>query len=635
MDPKQIENLQAGFKNVSEKLGELCEKESSFSAGMRLLASHSDELIVQMAQLKQLLQDIKLDAVLQSPLSSSVRPAQQPEILSRNIEAFEEKLSVPENTIASPEIPQKAAFGEPPTPAHEPRLEPNPESQTEATNPISRTMDSYERERLGEIKLPLQNEEGNFEFQLGIKWLSRIGIVALLIGLAMALSYSFPNFTKEMKILTGFVLAGGMYGIGHWLFRQAPVLGRILQGGGISIGYLSLFSVFFIPEVQLVTAPQVGLVLLLAYVAGILALAHKLNSQTVALLSLAFGYYTAGYSESYLIAFWSAAILSLGTIGVARLHQNWNIIAKANLVGAFWIYLAWNHRVPMGDISGKLYLAYTFVLFHAVSLLRARQGDVALNLLNISGFFLLFRLTQPDPQPAGSLEYILAGIQFGSFMILNTLYPERKQDSLPYGLLITALVFSVLGIMRFFDTQSMSAVLTAVALCLGLLSIKGTYQKVLVVSTYLLLFFSMFQILIAWPNLSDQVQVVTVAWFGMSTLILESTAFKAHNLALRLIIMIVSMLLFWATILDAVPSEWRTVSFISTGFSLLTLGFILPRKFYRWSGLTWIFVIGGFSLLADLVSLSTGYKIILFILLGAGLLAGSYGYALLEKRLKK
>ena len=96
-----------------------------------------------------------------------------------------------------------------------------------------------------------KNPFENFEFNLGIKWLSRIGIAALLIGLVMALGYSFPHFTNWMKILTGFVLSVSFFGIGTKLFEKAPILSRILQGGGVSVGYLSLFAMFFIPDVQL------------------------------------------------------------------------------------------------------------------------------------------------------------------------------------------------------------------------------------------------------------------------------------------------------------------------------------------------------------------------------------------------
>jgi hypothetical protein len=124
-------------------------------------------------------------------------------------------------------------------------------------------------------------------------------------------------------------------------------------------------------------------------------------------------------------------------------------------------------------------------------------------------------------------------------------------------------------------------------------------------------------------------------WLSVTAFLLEGIAFRSHPAPLRGVVLAAPMILYLAAIWSAVPSEWRTISMVLSGFVLLAVGFAVRRKVYRWIGLGWIFALGGFSLIGDLVMLSTVYKILLFILLGVGLLGGSYGYVLLEKALRE
>lgn len=294
-------DLKETFYNIEVALYRICNKEEKLTQQMRNLADQTDQVITEVRHLKELLAEVPLDQ-LQTLITA---PASEPKPVQKEIEPAPISLLEPG--------PQVVLADANPTIYTEPVPEPSP--------PIIHP-------EILESQPHFSNEVGHFELDLGIKWLSRIGIVALLLGIAMALSYSFPSFPKEMKILTGFILTALLFFGGGKLYPSSPVLGRILQGGGLSVGYLSIFAMFFIPDVQLFQAGGVGIFLLFSYVGLVLSLAHKMNSQTVAILSLTFGYYTATYSESHITAFLSTAILSLGAVAVTRLHQDWKWLPK-------------------------------------------------------------------------------------------------------------------------------------------------------------------------------------------------------------------------------------------------------------------------------------------------------------------
>jgi len=476
--------------------------------------------------------------------------------------------------------------------------------------------------------------QSSFELDMGIKWLSRIGIVALLIGIAMALCYTFPSFSNPMKIFSGFVIAGILYGSGHFLYQKANTLGRILQGGGLSVGYLSLFAIFFIPGVQLLDNAGLGLFSLFCYVGMALFLAHRLSSQTVALLSLAFGYYTSGYAVSAEIAFLASSILSLTTVGLAKLHPEWRIISKANLVGAFITYAVWNCRVNQYDqVTGKTYLIFTFLLFHIVSLLRAQSGDMLLSQLNTFGFYLLYLTTQPTLGSFGVFEGMIASVQLSSLAILKLQGREEKSELLAQGLLMTGLLFVGIATVRYFDGKLVSAIFAAEAFSMAFLSVRSQYRRMLEVTAYIFLFLAYFLMFPVWGQLDKTSLTVSSSWIGLVTVLIETIPFKAHSKAVRTSLLVCVHLLALCTIMMISTPEWRTMSIMAVGFLELGIGFAFQRKVYRVLSLAWIFVIGGISMLLDMASLSTGYKILLFILLGIGLLVGSFFYSLLAKRL--
>lgn len=288
----------------------------------------------------------------------------------------------------------------------------------------------------------------------------------------------------------------------------------------------------------------------------------------------------------------------------------------------------------MGDLSAKVYLIYTYALFHIVSILRGKSGEVFLNQMNTLSFYALYTLTQPAFGMPGTFEFLIAGIQLGSLLLYKSIHSDESDTPSSYGLLLLTLLFMGIGTLRYFEGMTLPTVLTAEALLTGFLSLRGHYRSILTGVSYVLFFFAICQLFPVWSSLSDSTLILTVGWMMIAGVLLEAMPFRHHENVGRGALLGICTILFLSALLSAMPSQWRTISMISTGFIFLATGFCARRKLYRWLGLGWIFLIGGFSILGDMAHLSMGYKILLFILLGVGLLGGSYGYSLMQKHLK-
>ncbi len=601
----------------------ICKRETQLSEQMRKLADYTEHLTADIETVRHLLAQLPVDD-LTNVLPNSRLPIAAVAASVEEQSSVEQEADIPDSVLAADALLLSESA--------QAKAADTPESfdaEPEMINPVglSGSQPLY-------MKTPSKTSD-QFEMDLGIRWLSRIGIVALLIGLAMALSYTFPSFPNAMKILTGFIIAAGLFFGGGWLYKGMPVLGRILQGGGLSVGYLSVFATFFIPGVQLLTAPGLGLFSLFAYVGLVLGLAHRMPSQTVAMLSLAFGYYTAGYAESSTIALLSSGILSLGTIGLLKFHQDWKILPKINLLGALSSYLYWFHTGLYNDLTAQLYLGYTFLLFHTASMLRGDKGDIVLNQMNVIGFYAIYSSTQPVCEPAGSLEALLAIVELVSLRIMKSLKTQQENSEFSYGLVILSLLFAGIATMRYFHGVTLFTILFAEVLCWGFLSMRGRYRIPLISATYIGFGIAYFGSLFRLSNTAHTPLALGAIWMVVVAFLLEAIPFKRHQIGARSTLLYASSLYLLFALLIAVPAEWRTISLFGTGFAFLSTGFLARRKLYRIAGLVWVFALGGFSMLGDMSQLSMGYKILMFILMGIGLLGGSYGYSLLEKKLSK
>jgi hypothetical protein len=508
---------------------------------------------------------------------------------------------------------------------------------------------------------PKESEKAaGWEIAMGIKWFSRIGIVVLLIGFVMGLCWAIPSFPPVVKLLNGALMAFAFYWGGSRLRASMPVLGKVLQGGGFSIGYGTLFAACFIPGVQLFQDPLLGWGLLAGYVAFLMGVARRMQSQTVAILGLAFGYYTANYSEYQEIAFLSTLLLGGASLRLCLVNPQWQWLLRACFLGAFSTYLYWlggdylsgsaGHHSSFGILRDQdmklIYLWLNFGLFHLSSVVLKKHQDWILMVFNTFVFYLLLKFSIPN---AGFEDGVLEGL-FALIQGLTFIKSERSLKESPDALganlqaikivsqmsLVQGLLFLGLGTMAAFSTESLPVILGAQALVFGYTGNKGVYPWTFKLTS--VVFFGLSGLILPFQVevLSSAQMLCSVVGLALIGLSMERSVYRSWIVWFRIILMAAisfELLIVYGQVLGA-WAHWVTLAWVLTGFMILASGIVFNAKIHRLTGLIWLVLAGGKLVLVDTSSLEMPYKIILYMGLGAGLLGASYAYSLIATKIQ-
>ncbi|MBY0404808.1 MAG: DUF2339 domain-containing protein [Cyanobacteria bacterium] len=518
------------------------------------------------------------------------------------------------------------------------------------------------------VKPKEAEKAAGWEIAMGIKWFSRIGIVVLLIGFVMGLCWAIPSFPPVVKLLNGALMAFAFYWGGSRLRASMPVLGKVLQGGGFSIGYGTLFAACFIPGVQLFQEPLLGWGLLAGYVAFMMVVARRMQSQTVAILGLAFGYYTANYSEYQEIAFLSTLLLGGASLRLCLVNPQWQWLLRACFLGAFSTYLYWLggddlngsalHHSSFGILRDQdlksIYLWLNFALFHFSSVVLKKNQDWILMVFNTFVFYLLIKFSLPEAGlEDGKLEGLFALVQGLTFLraerslkehpdALESNYQVVSQAAKPANKivshlsLIQGLLFVGLATMSAFSTESLPVILGAQALVLGYTGTKGIYPWTLKLTSVIFLGISALMLPFQIDNLTSAQMLCSVVGLALIGLAMERSVYRSWMVWFRILLMgaiSLELLIVYGQVLGA-WAHWVTLAWVLSGFMILASGIVFNAKIHRLTGLIWLVLAGGKLVLVDTSSLEMPYKIILYMGLGAGLLGASYAYSLIATKIQ-
>lgn len=179
------------------------------------------------------------------------------------------------------------------------------------------------------------------ETALGLTWLSRIGVITVVLALAFFFEYAFENHwvTEWGRVVLGLVCGAASLLFGERMWRaEQRTFGQALTAAGIAFLYLSFWAAFAL--YHLFTEPAVfGLMLLTTAAAGALALRYE--GPAIAALGLAFGYATPlllgnGRNPWFVLSY--TLLLNLGAAWAVR-ARGWRWIEAMALAGTVVLYV--------------------------------------------------------------------------------------------------------------------------------------------------------------------------------------------------------------------------------------------------------------------------------------------------------
>ena len=279
----------------------------------------------------------------------------------------------------------------------------------------------------------------DLEILIGTGWLSRIGMVAVLLAMAYFLKYALdagwisPGLRVVMGCLAGI---GAMIG-GELTHRKGyGVQSQVLTGGGAGLLYLTLFA-----GLHLYHLPALGSTVTFAAMAIVTALtaaqALRHRSETVAVFAWVAGYavpaliggegqVASGPSSNLIPLFLYLLLLTAGVLAVARRHA-WPAFTGLALLGAYsgGAYLFRTSAGSMGWTLTYLMLVTGGMLWLAT--LRRPGGGERFGAIGAVAGYAVTAATMLSTGAADSLAvpYVYLLILSGAVMWLGHMYGWR------------------------------------------------------------------------------------------------------------------------------------------------------------------------------------------------------------------
>ena len=256
--------------------------------------------------------------------------------------------------------------------------------------------------------VPRERIKVDWELILGGNWLARIGVLAVVIGVAFFLKLAFDNqwIGEAGRVALGVTGGIGLLIAGELLHRRYPIYAQALLGGGIAVLYVSIFAAFSFYGL-LDIYPAAGLLFLFSVTAAALALRHDSTALAVIGILGAFAgpFILGAYppKPTVLQTFASDAsaqimvyvvIVDLGVLALSTV-RNWRWFTLLALLGSLASFGIWygeyGEETAVTIVQGSLtaiFLIFIGVttLFHVIWRRAAQEFDHALMVINAAAY---------------------------------------------------------------------------------------------------------------------------------------------------------------------------------------------------------------------------------------------------------
>ena len=310
------------------------------------------------------------------------------------------------------------------------------------------------------VKLP-----GEWEQILGGNWLARIGVLALIIGIAFFLKLAFDRnwIGPPVRIILGVLSGIGLLAGGYFWRKKYPVLSQTISGGGIAILYISFFAAFAAFEM----IPLYLAVILLFLVSSLsTVLAIKYNSMGLAIFGIigAFiapiilGFSSKGSGTAVTgQAIQLMVYIFIVDIGVLVLStfRNWRWFTLLALVSSLVVFAGWyarfGHHISLFAVEISITIIFLIfigatTLFHVLWRKPSYGFDYTLMIINAVAYLgISYGIMWSELRSwMGGFSFLLA-IFYGGLTYLT--YKRGKENiNLSFFSLGIALVFLSIAI---------------------------------------------------------------------------------------------------------------------------------------------------------------------------------------------
>ena len=274
-------------------------------------------------------------------------------------------------------------------------------------------------------------ESDSFEQNVGLKWLGRIGILAIVIGVGYFIKYAFANnWVNHLgRIIIGVAIGLALVVVGELVSKRQKYLAwaRTLSGGGFAVMYLSVYLAYHLKEYRdSIGIPEIVDIALLSLIAvAAVVLSFRDNSRIIAGEAFFLGFLTVLFSRNFeFLTLVYGLLLTLGIVAVVSVKK-WSAIGIGGIFASYGLYSLWYVDHQGNFLMATFFLVASFFAYTAQSFflreLKGRESEsqnVIAVLLNSAFFFLsyYFALDHSYPSYRGlfalSLSVFYMGLYF-------------------------------------------------------------------------------------------------------------------------------------------------------------------------------------------------------------------------------
>ena len=225
-----------------------------------------------------------------------------------------------------------------------------------------------------------------WETLVGGNWLNKLGVLILVIGIALALGYSFAHIGPGGRVAASLAATAAMLGGGVVLERRERyrIFGRGLIGGGWAALYFTVYAMHALDAARVLESGLAAAVLLLAVAEGMIAHSLRYRSEALTALAYAIAFATLGIAEGTAFAVVALVPLAASLLFIAK-RFGWRQCALLALA-ATYVTCAWRGDTGAPLWQAQAMFAVYWLLFEGFDLL---VPDRRLMPLNAAGFLAL------------------------------------------------------------------------------------------------------------------------------------------------------------------------------------------------------------------------------------------------------
>jgi hypothetical protein len=454
------------------------------------------------------------------------------------------------------------------------------------------------------------------EDTLGTVWLSRIGILSLITGAAFLIITYFAELGPLVRAGVGYAMAGVLAWGGLRLARSHAMLGRIVFAGGLGIAYFVTYALHFVPSLRVIDSEPVGVALVAIVIAAIVAIAHRMRSETVAGIALFLALHTGMLSEVTALSLIATTLLAAGAAFFLSFNR-WVFVPLSTVVA---VYLTHATLASGAEVSPEIRVAFValdFALFTVASLIGPRTSSrplLLLGFLNWTGALVLggAALLEMSPHVAFGGGCALATVLAGTAVIARV----RKA---PPELVSLSVAFALVTLALCAPLEAHGLALTAAWLALAMIAMvtaRRSDARFAVISLVLVI-------------LASRVDASAIAQLAcvLSMISIERWHSNDQRLSRVRVIAVAGIALGMLELSTTLtPHGFHTLGYVGVAIAMFGLGFALRVVVYRWAAFVVLVLAAGRLASHELRHFSANQRIVTFLAAGVALLAISFVY---------